>query len=317
MLEASIGNVILATAGYDRTIRLWDLDTESTYRTLQFSESQVNDLCFLPDNKSLIVGGYVRATVFDVVQSNPNPSYVIDVHRGNVTAVGCEPEGRWMFSCSDDGTVKTWDTRSSECHRSFNGYSPINCGTIDPSGKYIFSGDQNGGLKVWDIVADKLMTELQPQANESIESVAVSADGSTLAVANYVGACFLWSLERGPPKFEPICRHQAHSRHVLKVAFSPEDPPCLAAGLDDGSVKIWRADRGKIDTEGSMPEVASFRHHARWVWDLTFASDCKTLFSASSDMKALLVDTESGLVLKTFEGHQKAITCLAVAEKSS
>ena len=37
--ESTMPSVILATAGYDHTIRLWEVPTGYCYRTLQFAES--------------------------------------------------------------------------------------------------------------------------------------------------------------------------------------------------------------------------------------------------------------------------------------
>ena len=34
-----------------------------------------------------------------------------DGHTGNVTAVGFQRECRWMYSGSEDGTIKIWDMR--------------------------------------------------------------------------------------------------------------------------------------------------------------------------------------------------------------
>ncbi len=49
-----------------------------------------------------------------------------DSHSNNVTAVGFQCDGKWMYSGSEDGTVKIWDLRYSStvlpnlfvlCHR--------------------------------------------------------------------------------------------------------------------------------------------------------------------------------------------------------
>jgi len=310
-------NIVLATAGYDRSVRLWDCNAESTYRTLHFPESQVNDLCFSSDNELLIVGGFPRAAVFNVSSSTPNPTYVFDDHRGNVTEVGCDPDGKWMYSCSDDRTVKLWNTKSPQALATFKHSSPVNCIAIHPNGNYLYAGDQDGFVKVWDITASKLAKEVQPQSVESVEAIAVSHDGNIIVGSNFAGASYFWSLEKDPIAFDPICRNQTHHRHVLKVAFDYLDEPKFAAALTDGTVKILKVDIGKIETESDMPTVGILDNHTRWVWGVAFTSDSEHLFSASSDMTAVLVHIESGKVSTTFEGHQKAITCLAIAEVQS
>ena len=49
--------------------------------------------------------------LFEVNTSNPQPVSSYDGHTGNVTAVGFEQHGRWMYTGSEDGTVKIWDLR--------------------------------------------------------------------------------------------------------------------------------------------------------------------------------------------------------------
>ena len=58
-----IDEVILATAGYDHTIKFWQAHTGKCVRTLQHADSQVNALEISPDGQILAAAGYqVRLT---------------------------------------------------------------------------------------------------------------------------------------------------------------------------------------------------------------------------------------------------------------
>ena len=52
--------VILASAGYDHTIRFWDALSGQCYRMLQHPESQVNVLCITRDKRFLAAAGIFR-----------------------------------------------------------------------------------------------------------------------------------------------------------------------------------------------------------------------------------------------------------------
>ena len=56
-----------------------------------------------------------------------------DGHSGNVNAVGFEREGRWMYSGSDDGTVKIWDLRAGGYQREYESRGAVTCAALHPN----------------------------------------------------------------------------------------------------------------------------------------------------------------------------------------
>jgi G protein beta subunit-like protein len=48
--------------------------------------------------------------LFEVNTNNANPVTSFDGHKSNVTAVGFQKDGKWMFTGSEDGTVKVSPT---------------------------------------------------------------------------------------------------------------------------------------------------------------------------------------------------------------
>mmetsp|Transcript_11336 Transcript_11336/g.22945 ORF Transcript_11336/g.22945 Transcript_11336/m.22945 type:complete len:168 (-) Transcript_11336:4614-5117(-) len=104
-----MGRILLATAGYDHTIRLWEAATAASSRTLQFADSHANCLEFSPDGRHLAVGGNPNVVLFDVPSANLNPFYLSDAHCGNAVSAKFERDGNWVCSGSDDGSLRTWD----------------------------------------------------------------------------------------------------------------------------------------------------------------------------------------------------------------
>ena len=54
-------SVLLATAGYDHTIRLWEASNGNCYHKLQFNDSQVNQLKITPDKQFIAAAGNPHA----------------------------------------------------------------------------------------------------------------------------------------------------------------------------------------------------------------------------------------------------------------
>ena len=65
--------------------------------------------------------------------NNPQPITSFDGHTNNVTAVGFERDGRWMFSGSEDGTVKIWDLRASGYQREYESRGAVNTVVLHPN----------------------------------------------------------------------------------------------------------------------------------------------------------------------------------------
>ena len=131
-------SVVLATAGYDHTVRFWEATRGICYRTLQYADSQVNKLEITPDKRYLAAAGNPHIRLFEVNTANPTPVASYDGHTGNVTAVGFEKEGRWMYSGSDDGTVKIWDIRAAGHQREYESRGAVTCAALHPNGVELY-----------------------------------------------------------------------------------------------------------------------------------------------------------------------------------
>ena len=68
----------------------------------------------------------LQIRLYDVNSSNPQPVLSFDGHAGNVTAVGFQKDATWLFSGSEDGTVKLWDVRAPGCQREYASRAPVN-----------------------------------------------------------------------------------------------------------------------------------------------------------------------------------------------
>jgi G protein beta subunit-like protein len=62
--------------------------------------------------------------------------------------------------------------------------------------------------------------------------------------------------------------------------------------------------------------LRTFEGHTRWVWDCVFSVDAAYIVTASSDTTACLWDSSSGEPIRTYSGHQKALTCCALNDSA-
>jgi G protein beta subunit-like protein len=83
----------------------------------------------------------------------------------------------------------------------------------------------------------------------------------------------------------------------------------LATTSADHTVKLWNC--GK-----DFSLSRTLNGHQRWVWDCVFSADSAYLVTASSDQVARLWDLSQGETIRTYTGHTKAITCVALNDYS-
>lgn len=243
-------SVILATAGYDHKIRFWEAPSGICSRTLRYPDSQVNCLEITPDKQFVAAGGNPHIRLFAISagggtgdnnnggsggsnnkNQNNNPVLTLEGHSGSVTSLGFQRDGRYLYSGSEDGTVKLWDLRSPTYSRSFDARSPVNSVALFSNSRgEIISGDQSGHVRAWDLGSGRCSNDLVPEkppppsssSDEihsssssggpglggttttvskgviaSIQAVDVSEDGRMVVAANNRADVFVWDPSSG------------------------------------------------------------------------------------------------------------------------
>jgi G protein beta subunit-like protein len=71
----------------------------------------INRLEITPDKRFLAAAGNPHIRLFDINSNSNHPVISYDSHTSNVMAVGFHCDGNWMYSGSEDGTVRIWDLR--------------------------------------------------------------------------------------------------------------------------------------------------------------------------------------------------------------
>jgi len=307
--------VILATAGYDHTIRFWQAHSGVCMRTVQHPDSQVNAMDITPDRQLLAAAGYQHIRMYDIPSSNPNAVINYDGISKNVTAVGFQENGKWMFTGGEDKSVRIWDlrSRSLQCQHMFQLSAPVTSVVLHPNQMQLIIGDQSGAVSLWDLKSDH-NEQLIPETDAMVTSVAVDYDGKYMAAVNDEGTCYIWSLSSTAKldksiSFYPKQKIPAHQKYAVKCLFSP-DGSLLATTSADGTLKLWSTTDFSLFKTLQDPSK-------RWIWDCSFSEDSHYVITASSDNNGRLWNVDKGEAIREYSGHQKAICCLAFRDVKS
>lgn len=303
--------VILATGGYDHTIKLWQTHTGACLRTMQHGESQVNALEITPDRQLLATGSYQHIYMYDLNSNSLTPTANYEGISKNVTGIGFHENGKWMYSGGEDGRARIWDlrSRSNQAIKMFEVQAPITCVALHPNQGELFVGDQNGIIYRWDLRTDN-NEQLIPESDVMILDLDIDRTGEQIAAVTNKGRCYIWNLQNDskdtPTKISPRHTFEAHKRHALKCKFSP-DRKYLVTTSADSTAKIWETECYTLVQELKQSSP-------RWVWDAAFSADSQYLFTASSDYNAKLWNVKTGTLEREYIGHQKAVIALAFKE---
>ena len=288
----SLDGRILASAGMDGTIRLWDPEDGADLVTLTGHTGGVRRLAFSPDGKHLAssgVNGDVK--LWDLLKRKEVVGF--PAHQSAVSGLAFSPDGSTLVTGSFDKTAKLWDTAKitsepPELLHTFTEYtSAVLYAAFSPDGALLATADgahaKPGEVLLWDTASNELVRRFR--GHESmVASVAFSPDGSLLASSSSDNTVRVWDVATGEVKTTLL-----HQQFVTSVQFSP-DGRLLASGSGDrnlnGFARLWDV--------VSWKEVAKFPGHLEGVRALAFSPDGETLATGSFDKTVKLWEISPG-----------------------
>jgi WD40 repeat protein len=269
----------LASAGYDRIVRLWDTTTGHEVLSLRGVDDIVGRVLFSPDGQRLVAAsadGTVRiwdASPFDE-KSQPHIR-TIGGHEGEFWGLNFSPNSRWLASASTDGLIQLWDPETGKVVRAFPGHKEAAlCVAFSPDGLRLLSGSMDRTAKLWDVKTGEKLLGLDDGFKVMVRGVAFRPDGMVFATAS-MRELRLWDLT-GRLLLPPL---QADPELVNGVAFSPDGEYVATVG-PTGNAKVWNAANG----EG----VSSFKGHRGTVNCVAFHPTANYLASGDSDKEVKL-----------------------------
>ncbi|MBE9061781.1 serine/threonine protein kinase [cf. Phormidesmis sp. LEGE 11477] len=123
-------------------------------------------------------------------------------HAAAVTALTFHPDGKALYSASEDGTIKEWD-RAGQCLLNTvptAGWTPNDL-LVSPDGTQLVSSNSDGQIVVWDIET-LLPAERLTQHQKRVTAVAISYRGELLVSASDDGTVKLWKRQQIEGKWQ-------------------------------------------------------------------------------------------------------------------
>lgn len=203
--QTESGHVIVASAGDEQVIRLWNI--------VNLNTAEHNHTVHL------LVG-----------------------HTDNIEAIHFRFDGQRLVSASRDKTVKVWDVstllnpgrQGVQLIHTLHGHTDrVHSCAFSPTGQQIASGSIDRTVCLWDAQSGTLRHTLYGHTN-AVRSVTFSRDGRILASSSYDHGIRFWDTQTG----ELLDMLSTWETAILAMDFHPQ-LDLLALGANDHTIRLW------------------------------------------------------------------------------
>lgn len=235
------------SASWDKTLRLWDLNTGATTRRFVGHTNDVLSVSFSGDNRQIVSGS--RDKSIRLWNTLGECKFVIQddgAHTEWVSCVRFSPNNSnpVIVSCGWDKLVKVWELTTCKLRTNHIGHTGyINTVTVSPDGSLCASGGKDGVTMLWDLNEGKHLYSLE--AGDVIHALVFSPNRYWLCAAT--ASCIkIWDLESKSivdelrPDFEQ--HKKSNPPMCISLAWSI-DGQTLFSGYTDNAIRVWQVSR--------------------------------------------------------------------------
>ena len=224
-------------------------------------------IAFVP--KSSKLRELYASCVPDFLQNRPlvrenwrDDRQVIELDDGSMYNVTFSPDDSYLFTTSEDETIRFWNVNTAECGSEFEGHTArIACVKLSLDSMFLVSASDDSTIRIWDAITGECLHILSERIG-IISDLEISFDSQFLVSCSAQYAEMrVWSIRTG------------QCMHVLE---SPDDPPAsiklvpasytLISGHEKRNVRVWDIETGDIlhnlDNFGDTVAVAPNSHLA-------------------------------------------------------
>ena len=253
-------------------------------------------------------------------------AFTIDSFTGHsdwVRSCALSPDNKYIFSTSDDNTLKVWDFETGQCLQTLTGHSEsISCCSLGNDNSYLVTGSFDKTLKVWNFGTGQCLQTLAGHS-DWIRSCSLSHDNKFILSTSDDNTLKIWDLTEPEciksvtgisASSRPATDNRAfivhrtttgHSQNISFCGLSQDDKYIFSTSDDNNKLKVRDFQTGEL--------IKIFEGHSESVSSCALSHDNKYLLSGSTDKTLRVWNFETGELIKIFEGHSESVSSCALS----
>jgi WD40 repeat protein len=262
---------ILASAGFDNKVKLWEFPSGKELRTIDGHTGPVYCVAFSPDGKTIASSSHDQTIRLSNV-ADGKLVREIKGHTGIVDSIAYSPDGKLLASGSADKSVRLWNPADGKEVKKLGDHAnSVYWVTFSPDGKTLASAGADGAITLWEVAGQKLLKTIKVEDPAikgqfvPVTSLVFSPDNASLYSVGFDRLVHVWNVSTGmeTKKFGPT------ADDLYGVTFSRDGKQLATVGYG-GNLTTWKLDDGKPAFSKKLKSVA---------YCVTFTPDGKALVS--------------------------------------
>lgn len=238
----SVDGQFALTSSWDRTLKLWEIESGNALRTFSSHTKDVMSVAFSPDNRQIVSCGRDRSIKLWNTLGECKYTLAPRSHTNWVSCVRFSPsDNKVIVSAGWDGLVKVWSSTDCSHLHDLEGHTDyVNTVAISPDGSLCASGGKDGIANLWDLASGSVLYHLD--AGDVIHAMAFSPNRYWLCAASST-SIKIWDLESKVLVDEIRVPNPPTGKHAqLPFATSlswSADGTTLYAGYTDNKIRCY------------------------------------------------------------------------------
>ncbi|NJS09254.1 MAG: hypothetical protein HC789_02155 [Microcoleus sp. CSU_2_2] len=283
-------NPVIASAGEDGTVRLWDKSGKQIRQLLAEGKPNYDSFTAIavsPDGQK-IIAGKGNGTVY-LWDKSGRQIKTLAAHGNKVTAISFSKNGQTFATAGgEDGLARIWTVTGNKLGELKHPQIKRMLGvSLSPDGKFVATASDDNRARIWTVNGQEVR---RLEGHQRLVTVVnFSPDGQSVATGSDDGSVKLWNAKTG----DQLQDFRGHRGVVLTASFSGDGKRLVSAGRD-GFVRLWNLS----DRPVQRLELTGFKDDVNAI---AFSPDGKTIAGAGNEGVMRLWDAKSGKELKVWK----------------